>query len=57
MESIFIIMAIMFWVLLAIACFCFCSICYIKLTYLKWDKEERETERYITILNNIKNSD
>lgn len=39
----------MFWVLLAIACFCLCSICYIKLTYLKWDKEERDFERYIKI--------
>ena len=54
MDTVFIILAIFFWVLLAILCFCLCSICYIKLTYLKWDKEEREVERIINFLNNQK---
>lgn len=54
METLIFILAIMFWVLLALSCFCLCSICYIKLTYLKWDKEEREKQQLIMFLNNQK---
>ena len=58
METFFIIMAIMIWVLLALSCICLLIICYIKLTYLKWEKDEKEMERFITInkhfLNNQK---
>ena len=54
METLVIILAIMFWVLLALACFCLCAICYIKLTYLKWDKEEKERQQIIAFLNNQK---
>ena len=49
MEPFIIILCIMFWVLLALMCFCLCAICYIKLTYLKWDKDEREFNRFINI--------
>ena len=49
MEVAIIIMGIIFWALLAISTFCLCSICYIKLTYLKWDKEEKDFERFIKI--------
>ena len=54
MDVVFVILAIMFWVLFALICFCLCSICYIKLTYLKWDKEEKELERIKHFLNNQK---
>lgn len=53
MENLVIILFIMFWVLLAIACFCLCSMVYIKLTYLKWDKEDKEFERFIRIHENL----
>ena len=56
MDVLMYVLAIMFWVLLAIVCVCLCAICYIKLTYMKWDKEEKEFERFIKIHENF-NSD
>lgn len=56
METLFIIMAIMFWVLLALSCICLLIICYIKLTHLKWEKEEKEMQRFIAINKNFLNN-
>lgn len=54
MDTVFIILAIMVWLLLALAVVCLLLIVYIKLTYLKWEKEDKETKRLLEILNNQK---
>jgi hypothetical protein len=53
MESILIILVIAFWVLCALAVICLMSLCYIKLIYFKWDKDEKELNRMINIDKHI----
>ena len=56
MDGLWIILAIGFWVLAALAVICLMTICHIKLTYYKWDKDEKELDMMINIAKNI-NSD
>lgn len=51
LETFFIILAIMFWALLAILVACFIAWVFIFIQYYKWDKEEKYIEKISNRIN------
>lgn len=47
------ILAIGFWVLFALMVICIMAITYIKLIYYKWERDEKEWNRFINIAKNV----
>lgn len=53
MENLIYIFGIGFWILFGLLITCVICVTYIKWIYFKWDKDDREWERFVNISKHV----